>query len=217
FYIDDKSSEIPSALQSFHTQFISGKAQKDPVLEVFANSIRGLSTHYDIMSFNILIEDTMKFVTASYLETTLQRLPLVPNPASRFPWFLRNGTTFGLVYALFAFPLSGGFAALDIIGALPNMCYWLAVVNDVFSFYKEELLGENNTYVHTYAYFHKINKLEALSQVGQELTQCRKTIHGALAHNQKALETWKNYEQGYIHFHLYSSDRYKLTELGLRV
>jgi hypothetical protein len=87
------------------------------------------------------------------------------------------------------------------------------IVNDILSFYKEELAGETVNYVHLLrAVRHKENVLEIVHDLIDEAVGLSKEISALLADEVKG--PWERYKTGYITWHLCDS-RYKLSELCL--
>ena len=94
-----------------------------------------------------------------------------------------------------------------------TLTFYPDIVNDILSFYKEELAGETGTYVHLLrAIRQKESGLEVVHDLIDEAVGLSKEIDALLAGNAK--ETWERYKTGFITFHLCDS-RYRLSELGL--
>jgi len=87
------------------------------------------------------------------------------------------------------------------------------IVNDILSFYKEELAGETVTYVHLLrAVRHKESALEVVHDFIDEAVGLSEEIGSLLAGDAK--EAWEHWKTGYITFHLCDS-RYMLVDLCL--
>lgn len=94
-----------------------------------------------------------------------------------------------------------------------GLTFQLDIVNDILSFYKEELAGETVTYVHLLREVrHKETELEVIYDLIDEAVGLSEEISTLLAGEAK--ETWERYKTGYISFHLFDS-RYKLSDLFL--
>ncbi|KIJ56159.1 hypothetical protein M422DRAFT_150404, partial [Sphaerobolus stellatus SS14] len=215
FYVEEEGTKDPYPIQSFQQRFLSGKPQMDPVLDVLAEVLHLFWDYYDPLCCNGLIASALIFMTGSCIEISLDTMtiPLVPN-VTRFAWFMRDGTGIARSFATFGFTKSRGMQAMDFIQAVPDMEYWMNVGNDLISFYKEELQGETNNYIHIRARNENKSPVQVLSEIVQELVTSRDTIYAALAHNPTALSIWKGFEQGFLHWHLIQ-DRYKLRDLSL--
>jgi len=87
------------------------------------------------------------------------------------------------------------------------------IINDILSFYKEELAGETVTYVHLLRTArHKENGLEVVQELIDEAVGLSEEIDGVLAGEAK--EMWECWKTGYITYHL-CDGRYRLSELCL--
>ena len=86
-------------------------------------------------------------------------------------------------------------------------------VNDILSFYKEELAGETVNYIHLMqAVHHKESALEVVHDLIDEAVGLSEEIGSLLAGDAK--EAWEHWKTGYITFHLCDS-RYRLADLCL--
>ena len=87
------------------------------------------------------------------------------------------------------------------------------IVNDILSFYKEELAGETVNYVHLLrAVRRKESGIEVVRDLIEEVVGLSEEISALLVGEAK--EMWECWKVGYIAFHLCDS-RYKLSELCL--
>jgi hypothetical protein len=87
------------------------------------------------------------------------------------------------------------------------------IVNDILSFYKEELAGETVNYVHLLqAVRRKESGLEVVHDLIEEAVGLSEEIDALLIGDAK--EMWECWKVGYITYHLCDS-RYKLSELYL--
>ena len=87
------------------------------------------------------------------------------------------------------------------------------IVNDILSFYKEELAGETVNYVHLLRTVRqKDTGLEVVHDLIDEAVRLSDEIDALLTGEAK--EMWEHWRTGYITYHLHDS-RYKLSELCL--
>jgi len=213
-YVEDQAINDPTPFGQFVQRFGRGLPQLDPILDAFADVLHQIWEQWDNLSANIIIGSALTFMTFSCIELSLDKLgPPVPGN-SRFAWFLREGTGIAKSFGSFAFSKTNNLSVMDYAQAIPDIEYWLNLTNDLLSFYKEELSGETNNYIHVRARNEQKTALEVLSEVGKELIISRDIIHASLAHNPRALQAWKATEQGFTHWHLIQ-ERYKLGDLGL--
>lgn len=91
------------------------------------------------------------------------------------------------------------------------MIYTLAKVlnvSDLFSFYKEELSGDQGNLVHRYARIHGKTVQQSLEDISSRLVFRDATVKAILGDG-KAREAWELFTSGYIQFHILCP-RYKL-------
>jgi Trichodiene synthase (TRI5) len=85
-------------------------------------------------------------------------------------------------------------------------------VNDILSFYKEELAGEDDNYVHMRADLAGKGTIAALEEICEETLTEIGNITSTLAHDPEAASVFNCYLCDYLRFH-FSTTRYKLEEL----
>lgn len=86
--------------------------------------------------------------------------------------------------------------------------------SDIFSFYKEERVGEITNHVSTRAARARKSKLETLHELTEMAIDLHKGILEILEGSPEACDAFNNYTAGYVYFHT-SSGRYRLEDLGL--
>lgn len=100
------------------------------------------------------------------------------------------------------------------------MCITLLVVawrlhislnSDVLSFYKEQLVGEKDNYIHNRALVTNKGVNDVLVDVINETIEAIDKVR-VLLKGKKERETWETFLKSYTAFH-YMAPRYKLTEL----
>ena len=116
----------------FEQRFLRGLPQLDPVLNVFAEVIISLCDQYDTLVANVILTATFEFFNSNSMEITFESLPLIRD-AGRYPWYLRDQSGVGKVYALMAFAKSMKIDITDYVQAVPDMNYWFSAVNDFLS------------------------------------------------------------------------------------
>jgi hypothetical protein len=85
-------------------------------------------------------------------------------------------------------------------------------VNDILSFYKEELAGEDDNYVHMRAGLSGNGTIAALEEICAETLTEISNITATLSHDPEAAAVFECYIRNYLRFH-FSTTRYKLEEL----
>ncbi|KZT00021.1 terpenoid synthase [Laetiporus sulphureus 93-53] len=94
--------------------------------------------------------------------------------------------------------------------AIPDAGIFMNYVNDVFSFYKEELAGETTTYIHNRALVSGKALPETLHDVIDDAFAAAERVRNVLSG--EAREVWDSFEKGFIVFHI-GDRRYRLQEV----
>lgn len=223
-YIDDAVLSNPRPFVEFQYRFMCGLPQLDPVLDAFAAVLRSLSASYPPLQANLILSAAFEFVSASCVEPQLALLnrgvkksrrgsASMVKEATRFPIFLRERTGLGIPGALMLFSPSQPVEFVDCFRALGDMSFWIAAVNDLLSFFKEELAGETATYIHTRAEAEGRPALHVFAALKEELCAASRNIARTLSADPAAVEIWRMFEYGVVAWHL-ENDRYRLHELG---
>jgi hypothetical protein len=212
-YVDDVASKNVAPVGAFEQRFLRGLPQLDPVLNALTEVLFALCDQYDTLAANVILSATFDFMNSSCMEPAMESVPLIRD-AAHFPWYLRDQTGIGKAFALFPFTKTRRIAITEYIQALPDMNYWISAVNDLLSFHKEELAGEQGNYIHNRAYVEGSTPIQVLSDIGRELPDTRASIFAVLGKSRRAAKTWQIFERGYIGWHLIQ-ERYKLIDLGL--
>jgi hypothetical protein len=126
------SKDIPT-FSAFKQRFLRGLPQLVPVLTVFAEIIVSLCDMYDTFVANVILTATFEFFNSNCMELAFESLPLIRD-AGRYPWYLRDQSGVGKVYALMAFSKSMKTDITDYVQAIPDMNYWFSAVNDFLSY-----------------------------------------------------------------------------------
>jgi len=135
-----------------------------------------------------------------------------PN-ASRYPYFLRSKTGVAQAYAFMIFPSAQHPDLTSYIQATPSVAYFIDIVNDILSFYKEELAHETENYVHLRALV--TTGKDPLGVVNDLVVEAISSADGIGATlTDDAKDAWIRFKIGYITFHV-SQERYRLSDLGL--
>lgn len=82
--------------------------------------------------------------------------------------------------------------------------------SDLFSFYKEEKVGEQHNFIHHYARVHGKTVPEALGAVLDEVVALVHRIQNLLSGPEK--DAWNEFAAGYTQFHV-CTPRYRLNEI----
>ncbi|KAF8549268.1 terpenoid synthase [Imleria badia] len=205
------SEEMPN-IYLFSDWFIHKEPQGNGVLDTFADIIRRALNLYPPVASHLIITLTLNFVTANLLEHKMRSMKIFL-AAQGYPTYQRILSGLVGAYGFMAFlpeiPLT------DYIQAIPETLLFINNVNDIFSFYKEEQVGETTNHISMLAACtSKKSKSEALGELTEAAICHYKCIIKILEGSQEACEAFKQYAAGYVYFHT-SSGRYQLEDLGL--
>ncbi|KAG6844327.1 hypothetical protein H0H87_007733 [Tephrocybe sp. NHM501043] len=195
-YTDDASTKNVTPFVEFQQRFFRQEQQLDQVLDAFADVLRRMCRQYSALFGNLFLSATFEFITATCAEPGIEALPVLRG-AKRFPTFLRDRTGLGVPYALMVYPNSRSMDFVTCFQALPDMNFWIAAINDLLSFYKEELAGETVNYIYNRAKVDNSNPLHVLLTIRDELLEASDNVTRALSgHAPAALKAWKDFEAG---------------------
>jgi len=206
--IDD--SDIPhAATEQFVTRFTSGLPQLTPALEALADNLLHMADYYPVYIANDIITSALDFVNTTLFDKETKDIPLAEGAANyaiyrRF----KNGAPQG--YGFFIWDKFNHPDAHAYIQSLPDVMVFVNYVNDILSFYKEELEGDYRNVVHSRAAARRKDVAIELSDMVEEVTasiaRCGDILDG------KEKEAWEQFMSGYLTFH-YLAPRYRLQEI----
>lgn len=212
-YTDDASPKNVGPFVAFQQRFLGGFPQLDPVLDAFAAVLQKMCNQYEPLAANFFLSATFEFINATCVEPAIEALPILRG-ARRFPGFLRDRTGLGIPYAIMVFPKSRPLNFVTCFQALPDMNFWIAAINDILSFYKEELAGETVNYIYNRAKVECRDPVQVLYTIRDELLEASDNVGRFLGSSApEALEAWKSFEAGVIAWHL-QQERYRLKDLN---
>ncbi|KAA1475614.1 terpenoid synthase [Dentipellis sp. KUC8613] len=209
-YAEDMFKDNNDAILAFHGLFIRRQPQKHRMLDHLANMLLDLPSHFPPTSaVNIMISASLNFITAVGLENgSVVFSP--PASASRYPAYARMMSGVSEVYAFFIFTPN---IPLDVyLPALPDMMTHICYANDILSFYKEELAGEEENLVYTLARCRGVHPSVALQEVIDDAVAAHRRVLETLMPHKAAFDCYVQFAQGYTGFHI-ASKRYRLDEL----
>ena len=131
-YVDDMAPKDPGPFRVFQQRFLNGQPQLNPVLDALVGVMMRFWDLYDPLCANSIIAFTFEFVTSTSMQTDLEKLSLVRG-TQRFPMFLRDRTGASIPYALLMFTKSTQIDLMEYFQALPDMNFWINIVNDILS------------------------------------------------------------------------------------
>ncbi|KAJ8090288.1 hypothetical protein PM082_018884 [Marasmius tenuissimus] len=207
--LDDIFSQDPENMGEFSERFTKGLPQDNPMLEVLTKLIRQTSKYYGRVQTALIVTSTVDFVTSLSIEL---EIPRVKNATefSSFASYCRTMSGISVAYGMFVFPAS--IPLSTYVSCVPLMSTYINCMNDVLSFYKEELSMEEDNFASMLAKGSSITKYAAIQRLADDVADADERILKVLADHPRALDSWQSFRKGYVYFHT-SSPRYKLHEV----
>ncbi|KAK0217873.1 hypothetical protein IW262DRAFT_1495266 [Armillaria fumosa] len=216
FYFDDKFipeySTSDDIAQDLFACMIGKSSLADPLQQLFCYMITEAPKCFpNHPASNIVITGTLNFVTAASLDYRTQGMKM-PASAKRYTTYTRNISGIADVMGVFIFPASVPVTAY--IAAIPDLMVFMLSANDILSFYKEEVAGEELNRVSLLALCDNSTKIDVLRQLVDSTVEAHNNISDILKPNEEALDAYLSFSDGYIWAHAQLS-RYRLKELGI--
>ncbi|PIL22359.1 terpene synthase [Ganoderma sinense ZZ0214-1] len=211
-YADDLGHRNLEALGQFVRRFTRGEAQLHPALDCLTKLLGTLHEFCPRISADAIITSTIDSVTAMYIEVVSQG-DVISLFATRYPYYLRLKTGVAPAYVHLNFTKSWG----DAIGTyylqiIPEMELVTIGFNDILSFYKEELAGETDNYIHMRANAEQKPAVAILRELVEENLDSWYRIKQLAAVQSGLVDICVGYLMGYVEFH-FKARRYRLHEV----
>jgi hypothetical protein len=141
FYIDDILSQNPSALYEFQTNLINRRPQGHPFLDCLVEHLIPRMWHYfDPVAANAITIGFYEFILGTAMESLTKKMIHHPS-GSGFPEYVRLKSGVPAPCAYWIFPRDKHPDVSAYIQAVPDLLAIINRINDILSFYKEELAG----------------------------------------------------------------------------
>ncbi|KIO28262.1 hypothetical protein M407DRAFT_22475 [Tulasnella calospora MUT 4182] len=214
-YAEDISHRNLESIGLFAYRLVQGIPQPGAILEECAALCHEAYELWQVLSSAAITSSTIDFMNATYLENVTHDMVISPN-AKRYPWFLRNMTGIGVAYAHFLFPkhISSNYNAF--IQMIPELSCFLALGNDLLSFYKELLAGEAGNYMIIMALSQGRDSIDVLRETAKDLIDTSQRILAMAEGDETLVQHLHDFMDGYIQFHLAAEYRYHLDDLGFK-
>jgi len=204
--IDD--FDIPHADQ-FVARFTSGLPQLTPALDALADNLLHMVDFYPPYAANGIITSTLDFINATQFEKESKDFVLAEG-AANYAIYTRFKNGVSQAYGLFIWDKFNHPDMHTYIQSLPDAMLCINYVNDILSFYKEELEGDYQNVVHGRATARRKDIVTELSDMVEEVIASLARCHDVL--DGKEREAWDQFMSGYLTFH-YLAPRYRLQEI----
>ncbi|KAH9923689.1 Trichodiene synthase-domain-containing protein, partial [Fomitopsis serialis] len=195
----------------FHRNMCSGVVQRDPgLLGEFTKVLGRMWDHYPGFTANTIYASALRFINASVMENEWQGETFC-REARPFVEYKRSMTATTEAYACFIWPIAQFPDYRAYVQAIPDTMLYVSHVNDILSFYKEELAGEKDNYIHERALATGRPTAQVLQELTGETIAAVKRVRYVLR-DTDARAAWENFAAGYIRVHTDSS-RYRLKDI----
>ncbi|KZP16977.1 terpenoid synthase [Athelia psychrophila] len=211
-YFDDILEKDASMVREFQQRFLAGRPQEYPLLDQFAAFVRKVWIHFHPTCANLIVTSILDWITGFLIEADYSRME-VHERAVDYPQWMRRVIGGARAYAFFVFPPEMPFE--HYIQVISDMQAIIDDVNDLLSFYKEELRGETTNQVSLMSQLEGKTKIESLSQLSEGCIQRIQRSCDVLSSHQEAYDIFRNhFLSGYVKFYI-REKRYKLIDLDL--
>ncbi|KIL58147.1 hypothetical protein M378DRAFT_339268 [Amanita muscaria Koide BX008] len=208
--LEDACSNDVDLLKTFTQRFITGKIHGHPIVDSYDMLTRQLPDRFESFAAEAMLQSALDFCVGLVMEYELLKKPALKRPSTQFPTFLRDLTGISRLYSILIFP--DGTPLRSWMESIPSVIEFVQYVNDILSFYKEELVNESNNYISVKARSKGCTKLEALQMAADQAVKAYEESVAVLEHSPEALEAFRQFARGYAHYHI-ACKRYKFPEL----
>ncbi|KAH9944601.1 isoprenoid synthase domain-containing protein [Amylocystis lapponica] len=194
-----------------HDKLFAGTLQTES--DMFGHLSRilmGMWNHYPRFAASSILRSTLQYINVTILENET-RNAVLSTQALSFVEYRRDSSGISDAYASFIWEKSRFPDVQVYIRVLPDVGKYINYVNDILSFYKEELAGETGNYIHDRATISRKTAHETLHEVIDETVDALCRVRDVLGEGE-ARDAWENFARGYIGFHT-GSPRYRLQEI----
>ncbi|RGP78366.1 longiborneol synthase [Fusarium longipes] len=213
---DAERLNIVEDVELFQQRYLTGEEQPTTLTRAFAKQLKLAYKLYHPLVANLILNSSFNLLTSTALvarEGIKQKRYNPSKGGNYFAWYIRERDGVGEGYAWFTFP-KRQFDNLDIpIEAIEDMTRFIAYVNDVLSFYKETLEGDDSNYINATAAYDETDAIATLDKTARDAIDCARRIESVLAGKGEYERAWRLHASGYLEMHVMRA-RYRLWELG---
>ncbi|KAJ3554930.1 hypothetical protein NM688_g2850 [Phlebia brevispora] len=198
------------AMSEFSDRFRAGLPQRLPLLQYFADSLSSMSTYFLPFAARAIVNSALVYMNRNVFDKEASEMPIHEAARQYIEWKrLQNGMA--EAYALFIWDKHSFSSIHSFIQAVPEVVLCVNYMNDILSFYKEELEGDVTNYIHERA---KVTGRETnavlfdvVNDTIEAVKRARDIVQGDA--ERAAVDA---FVAGYTVFHVYSP-RYRLLDL----
>ncbi|KAF7790288.1 hypothetical protein EIP86_001242 [Pleurotus ostreatoroseus] len=203
--------QLASADAEFTARFHAGLPQLHPFLQLFAEMLRTAGEHFLPFAARAIVNNALTSMDQNVFDRESKGMPLHTAAQQYVEWKrMRNGMA--ETFAFFVWDRHSFSNIFAYVQAIPDVLVCINYINDILSFYKEELEGETTNYVNERAVVtHKTAHAALLDTVNDAVIAVKKA-RDILSQAVREQEVFENFLEGFVAFHVYSP-RYKILEL----
>lgn len=199
------------ATREFHQRMCTGVIQDEAgMLGAFTKILESMWDHYSGFSANTIYASALRFVNASIIENETD-VTTLRSHALPFVEYKRSMTATTEAYACFIWDKARFPDVKVYMQAIPDAMLYVSYVNDILSFYKEELAGETANYIHERAYVTGKSIPDTLRNLINETASAVERVRDILGEGE-ARAAFENFAAGYIRVHT-GNPRYHLKDV----
>ncbi|KAG1849811.1 isoprenoid synthase domain-containing protein, partial [Suillus tomentosus] len=204
----DKGEDMVHAYY-FNERFVNCQPQGDPMLNMLDVILREITHFHSPLVSNLITISTLNFMSSNCLDNETKDMQIsLQTPL--YPEYSREIGGLADGYLLFMFPSM--LPIRQYIQCMPYLRIILNHTNDILSFYKEEIQGNNINYLSLMATSRSITKQEALHEIVEKTVQAHHNILECLRPHAEAYNAYVSFFDGFVKFHA-ALKRYKMEEI----
>ncbi|KAH9949258.1 hypothetical protein B0H21DRAFT_820260 [Amylocystis lapponica] len=209
--LDDPAIMDSVASREFHYNVCAGELLGDNGLfGQLVKLLRGMWEHYPRYSASAISSSALQFVNMTLLENETKSAVL-SGSARLFLEHRRTLSATAEAYGCFIWEKTRFPDVTAYMQAIPDTMLLVGYINDILSFYKEEIAGETGNYIRDRASLSSMTALEMLREVIDETVAAMERIRVILGEG-PARDAWEGFAAGYINGHT-KCLRYRLQEI----
>ncbi|RAL00779.1 terpenoid synthase [Aspergillus ibericus CBS 121593] len=215
FSMDDlcEGTEFREKLKNHRDYMFGNRHAQWAFLDGFFSSLHDLCGRYEPFVGDMITKSSLDYLSVNVLEVEQNGKFKVDSNTRLFPAFLRQKSAIGEAYAFANFP-KGAFDIASYITMIPDLTLVVGHLNDVVSFYKESIVGdEQDTTMMLVSAVEGCSAYETLEKtVGQCLDSIQR-MRATCVGNEDLQNVVNNFVQGFAFYHL-KLPRYHLEDFG---
>ncbi|KAG2114149.1 isoprenoid synthase domain-containing protein [Suillus discolor] len=193
----------------FNERFVNCQSQGHPILNALDVILREITCFHSPLVSNFITVAVLNFVSANCLESETKDMQISPK-APFYPEYSRVLSGIPDAFGFFAFPSM--LPIKEYIQCIPDLRIVINHVNDILSYYKEEIEGDTTNYLSLMAASRTSTKQDALREMIEKTVQAHHNILECLRPCSEAYDTYVHFFEGYIKFHA-ALERYRMKEI----